>query len=264
MVSMSERLKPGQTQENTEGKPKSFSKTLTLGKKVLDATYYRQSYMQYGVEGKALIVAQKMWPLNIELTVATLALLKLGMISMTEEQMGFRGYFNVGNHMSIHPSGYHAFKERELSDGAIIHPGQKLGVIDLLRNIPILDSDTKLLTATRHLYNSVSQDLHELAFLCQSNDPRLNGVEAFYGISHFAGYLAERLGFDSFKLRNPLKRLFPKVIEKQMVKEHAGENKDWKKIKNKNKDIYEAFISRQKLVDRFGTQTNLYLHSHGR
>ena len=161
--------------------------------------------------------------------------------------------FPVGEHMDIQVLRFKWPKEKQLSDGTTIKPGSKIGVIHFDRNLPTADEKESERGFSRKLYESGKNSLEELAFLCEANDPRLAGIEGFYGLSHIAGPLAKRLGFDIFETSDPLKLIFAQVLGKRLVGKVVNNNPNWQKLAKNYKSPKEAFISRQKLVALFGS-----------
>lgn len=159
----------------------------------------------------------------------------------------------VGEHMDVIMGRFRSIKNKELSDGSVVKPGSKVGVIHFTRNLPIMDKQSNV-AFSRQLFRSGEESLNNLAGLCEANDPRLEGVEFFYGWSHLAGPIAKRLGFDVFDIANPIRRLGPKFVNTFL----AGGLKDTPTFQRINyifKTPREAFISRQKLVELYGSTT---------
>jgi hypothetical protein len=143
--------------------------------------------------------------------------------------------------------------KRILSDGTIINVGDRIGTIHLLRQLPKIDEKDSLNVVTRGLYQSVRGSLEELAALSISHDPRLEGVEAFYGASHVAGPLARRLGFDVVRIEDWSDRMTETLISQTIVfwkSPHKNWIDRWKQIKGK--EAQEAYISKRKLVQLYG------------
>ena len=177
-----------------------------------------------------------------------------GIAALLEEDVvkAIKDKVNVGNHMSIHLGHYRTPFGKELSDETVVRPGQKIGIIDILRNLPSLEKDENLLAITKKLYRESEADLRELAKMCQDNNPSLEGVEVFYGVSHLAGPLAKRLGFDVFDIANPLKRTGVTLTGKLIAAGYGWKNKQWREYQSKFKSAREAFISRKKLIELYG------------
>jgi hypothetical protein len=166
------------------------------------------------------------------------------------------GYVHVGEHMTIDIEQFRDFHTKKFPDGTILKPGQKFGKIDFVYRIPKLRPNDSLIGFTRSLFRSGEQSLKELADLCEKNDPRLQGVDVFMGTSHIAGLLAKRLGFDVFDITNPFKKLGYSIIAKVIVHGTVKHNKEWESFKKNFKSPREAAISRNKLIQLFGSKAN--------
>lgn len=160
----------------------------------------------------------------------------------------------VGHHMNVKVKEYPYYNGPILlSDATAIIPGDRIGQIHLLRNLPKLNREDDLLKITRKLYQRVLESMEELAALSENNDPRLDGVNAFYGTSHLAGPLATRLGFDVRKIDDSLERNIETFFGRTLVfcrSSHKNWGDKWKQVKNK--EAQNAFISRRKLVQMYG------------
>lgn len=162
----------------------------------------------------------------------------------------------VGDHMTFRRTNYTGFASKELSDGEIVRPGDRIGEIDFVKDVPKLGKDANLFVFTRYLYNSAQKSLRELAELCAENDPSVDGIKAFHGTSHLVGPLAKRLGFDIYEIANPIKRAVYKKWGKAIAKNVAGESLMWQEYQKNFKPPREAYISRSKLVELFGNNSD--------
>lgn len=154
--------------------------------------------------------------------------------------------------MTIQPTIFFDPIPRALSDGFLLRPGHRIGRIHIIDNLPILGMNDNLLGATREIYRSTVLSLTQLAELCQNDDRKLSRIKAFYGISHLAGPLAERLGFDVFDIRSETIRKAHHIAGYVLAHKVGGYNTEWNRTKGNFKSPKEAIISRNKLVDLYG------------
>jgi hypothetical protein len=222
--------------------------------KILQKTWYTHNmglfYMEaIGVKSLALLTPE----FRSELLKASSILNYAGALASFEDAyLATRTKIKLGEHMSVRIGHYRHIAGRELSDGNVVSGGAKVGVIDFMRNMPTLDKHDNLISLTRDLFDSAQTSLIELAKLCNSEDPRLEDINTFYGVSHLAGPLAVRLGFDVFDIRNPIDRSMYKMLGKGIVTTIAKKNSSWQRLKSNFKDPREAFISRQRLINLYG------------
>lgn len=165
----------------------------------------------------------------------------------------------VGQHMDI-TMGYSAvdvwpnesMPMLTLSDGTVVTPQTSVGKIDIVRNLPTLGDNTNLLGFTRELLKSSKQSMEELAYICQTQDNELEGVEVFAGVSHLARS-AGRLGFTVFDIDNVEDRRKATAVSKSIAKSVAQRVEAWQELSENYKPAQIAFISREMVIDRFGT-----------
>jgi len=155
---------------------------------------------------------------------------------------------NVGEHMSIHVGHFRNPLSKELEDHTIIKAVKKIGIIDIERNLPKLSEKESLVGITRMLFRETESDLKELALMCKAGDPRLEGLDIFHGVSHLAGPLAKRLGFDVYDIANPVERVASSLIGRLISSDVGAKNEEWRKYQSKFKSAREAYISRSKLI----------------
>jgi hypothetical protein len=224
------------------------------GQKFLEKTWYSHQVSLFYLEGAVLKAIGIAVP---EARLAGKAWTQLGVVAIIENlaKTVKVGEINVGEHMTVSVEVFRDFAHKELSDGSILRPGQKIGKIDFLRKLPTLKEGDNLLSFTKQLFRSGEQSLRELAELCEKNDPRLGDVEFFWGISHLAGPLAKRLGFDVFDIANPIKRLGYKALGKGIAYSIAKKNKHWQMFEKNFKAPHEAVISRGKLIELYGSKS---------
>ena len=129
---------------------------------------------------------------------------------------------------------------------------QKIGEIHFDRNIPFIKRNEAVVGFVRTLFSSFQEELTELAFLCRENDKRLKRVQSFFGLSHIAGPLARRLGFDVSAIRNPLTRYEVTASNKQLISEIVSYHPSWTMFEKNFKPAQRAYISRNKLVQLYG------------
>lgn len=158
----------------------------------------------------------------------------------------------VGEHMEVIIRRYRSSRQKHLSDGTIIRPGDKVGEIHFSNDIPELQENENMIGFARRLFVSARESMQHLAQLCQDNYYQTDGVVAFLGQSHIAGPLAKRLGFDIFEIRNPITRLISTELSYVTAKESAYRNPTWQQFRTNFKSAKEAIISRDKLVQTHG------------
>lgn len=143
-----------------------------------------------------------------------------------------------------------------MSDGQEVRPGQRVGELHFTRNIEPLAKDTDVISYARMLYRSGEKSLEELAVKCEQNDPAFEDINVFYGVSHIAGPLAKRLGFDIFRITNPVNRFLATYLAKKgMEDEFTGNSQQWELFKRNFKSPNFAYISRQKLIELYGERS---------
>jgi hypothetical protein len=113
---------------------------------------------------------------------------------------------DVGSHMTVCISNNDY--PLELAGSITIKIPGRSANIHISRDLPPVTDHTSALGYARYLFDSSQTSLHELAKLTRRNDPRLDGVEFFQGISHLAGPLAKRLGFEVYDLKPSAERIF--------------------------------------------------------
>jgi hypothetical protein len=201
----------------------------------------------------------------------------------------------IGKYGVMHVEPYRAVRSRPLSDGTTMTPGDKVGIIDFARGIPFKNEHESIFSYTKNLIRTADVSFIELAEMCETDDPRLSDVNFFGGRSHLAGPIAKRMGFDVFDVANPLHRYFEARRGKDRVKKQvsfekgsnpnnpegrevdqkgeepqkAEENskteseskkemvvdQKWKEMEKNFKDPRDAYISRQKIIELYGSQS---------
>lgn len=228
-----------------------------FGEKMLSRAWYSQDFSMLYTEAILAKTLAFAFPDKIDKILYFSDFLGLlGIITKKESILG--DSINVGKHMRI-TRDHNRVTTKELSDGTIVKPGQRIGTIDIVRDLKVLKSDDNLISAVKELYGDTEEDLKELAALCMNNDPKLKDVEVFRGISHLAGPLAKKLGFDVKDIKNPIVKMYATLSGKIIVKQYAKNNEVWNNIpgktpRNKFKSAREAYISRKKLVELYGDQ----------
>jgi hypothetical protein len=139
----------------------------------------------------------------------------------------------------------------KLVDGTIIIPDMPVGRIDIVRNFDRLSKNTNMIGFMRELMESSITSLKELASLCKKNDPKLDGIEVFAGVSHLAR-IAGKFGFTTFKIADPHRRAEATDVSKRVAEHVSGGTDAWNDIKQNYKPAQVAFISRKALIDKFG------------
>lgn len=176
----------------------------------------------------------------------------------------------VGEHMSITP-GYKAVhywpdKLRHyitLKDGKTITKNTQIGSIDIVRNLGELAARGNFVTYTRKLRESTVDSLKETARLCEQNDPRFRGIEAFAGMSHLAR-TAGKFGFSVFEIEDPGKKQHATQVSRNVAHHVAGNNPAWQELQQNYKPAEIAFISKDLLVGIYGSQPTVDIRSLSR
>lgn len=141
----------------------------------------------------------------------------------------------------------------ELRDGTTITPQTSMGRIDIVRNLPQLDTEAPLMTFTRQLISSSVGSFRELASLCENNDPRLAQVQAIAGTSHLAR-MGNRFGFTTFQIENPYDRRRATEVSLSVALRVSGNNQAWQELQANYKPAEIAYISRPELINLYGSQ----------
>lgn len=166
---------------------------------------------------------------------------------------------NVGEHMTVTPAeaaecwpGKSA-KTIQLDDLTRIWPKSPIGRIDIVRNLPELDTSGSVIQFTRNLMSSTVKSLRELALLCQNRDEQVVPMHAMAGISHLAR-MGERFGFTVFGIETSYDQARATQISQQVAQHVAGNNHAWQKLSGNYKPAQIAYISQDRLVELYGTQ----------
>ena len=105
---------------------------------------------------------------------------------------------------------------------------------------------------------STKSSLENLAAWCEANDPLLEGINVFYGVSSLAaGPQAKKLGFEIHEIENPLKKAIMKHVGKTIIRRMSGANSGWHQYKKTQRVPKEAYISREKLVSLYGSRQHM-------
>ncbi len=144
----------------------------------------------------------------------------------------------IGSHGSITPT-YHRGAPKKLSDGTTIDPGNKVGEINLIRNIP---REASFLSFSRKLLCDLLRSLISIAEDPTAVDEKLADMVAFKGVSHLASLkLVKSLGFDVFEARlsdRALGALYGIYANRQ-----ASGFSRWKNFRKKWDSTQEVYIS---------------------
>lgn len=240
----------------------SSEKSKTFFRSLLEKTYYRHTFSillleAYTIASLSQLSAahsaemSKFLAIPAAITAFKWIENKIRTPKATSEPIAF-----AGHHMKIYEQIFRDIRTRKLSDGYVVHPGEKVGLVTFDRYIPIMKKDENLVVFTRQLIKGAEDCLKSLAKKCEGNDPALAGINVFYGASHLAGPLARKFGFDIFEIADPFKRAEARYRSKDIAADVAGENEMWQRIQQNSsgKDPREAFISKQKLIELFGSK----------
>lgn len=159
---------------------------------------------------------------------------------------------DLGEHMVVKPERFVNAKKVKLSDSTVVSPGDLVGRIHFGNNLLPLQNSKSLVTYTRDLYRSAEESLIDLAQLCKKDKHAVKDINVFWGRSHLVGRLTERLGFDTFPIRNPVVREWNKYWCKDVARAVAGTHEEWKRYEKNFRDPRDAYISREKLITIFG------------
>lgn len=165
----------------------------------------------------------------------------------------------VGEHMTV-TVGQNAYacwpnegeKELRLSDETIVTPETPIGKIDIVHDLPHLDSNTNLIAFARKLLKSSVGSLRELTVLCEQGDHRLDGIQVFAGISHLAR-IGGKLDFTVFDITDEGRQRDATATSLRVATYVSGQNKAWQEFKENYKPAKIAFISRRALQRKFGS-----------
>lgn len=139
----------------------------------------------------------------------------------------------------------------KLPDGTTVIPDMPVGRIDIVRGFDRLSEDTNMIGFMRKLMESSVASLKDLATLCKRNDPRLEGIEVFAGVSHLAR-IAGKFGFTTFEISDPHRRAQATDVSKTVAEHVSGGARAWNEVKQNYKPAQVAFISITALVEKFG------------
>lgn len=229
-----------------------------VGEKVLERTYFSHSFTLFLAEG-VLINALAFIPNapSAELTVLSNIFYGLSALSYTDKGLKYRMLPRIllGDHLLMQHARYRWPTKKVLSDGAIVRPGEKYGALHFTHNLPVLQPEDNLTVFTRNLYQSAENSLRELAVLCENDAPMVRDIEVFGGISHVAGSLATRAGFDLFTL-DPATKLLAMLQSEDYLVRGVRKHNEWKRSRKNFKAPRRAFISKTKLIQLYGSTTN--------
>ncbi len=167
----------------------------------------------------------------------------------------------VGEHMIV-STGYAASacwpdrrkKTLTLSDNTSVEPRTSLGKIDIVRNLPQLTEEKGAVFAfARHLLKSTTGSLIDLAQLSEHLDSRVSGVSVYGGVSHLAR-IAGKLHFTVFPIQDERSRRVATDISKGVARHVVGGVTAWKEMEANYKPAEVAFISKDSLIEHFGTR----------
>lgn len=174
--------------------------------------------------------------------------------------------FTFGEHMvvSMGYSAGHCWPDRRrrvltLLDDTDMVPQTSLGKIDIVRNLPQLeDKDGAVIKFARHLLRSTTNSLIELAQDTESRNSRLSEVDVYGGVSHLAR-IAGKLHFTVFSIADERDKREATAISKRVATSVVGGVSVWKEMEAYYKPAEVAFISRENLIEHFGS----HAISHG-
>ena len=190
-------------------------------------------------------------------------LIKLGLDMTVNYQNFFHSGDEIvaGSHIRAYPAKFYLWGSRQLSTGERVHPGDMVGMFHFDRRLPFPDPQTSLATHTIRTFERFKDSLGGLARVCESDHPLLEGLNVFYFVSHWSGPLMERMGFDIFEIKNPIRQWLHNEYSKRWTAQFGYHDpswkgfEEWKKAVENSKGVREAFISRQKLIALHGSQS---------
>lgn len=131
----------------------------------------------------------------------------------------------------------------------LIRSGDPVGEIHFSNDYPRLGRDQGIFDYTRMLHQEGRKSLSSLAFLCQKNDPRLVGIDAFAGASHVVGESAKKLGFTVYNFPDNRYSAVLKTKCAIVVLGNTWRNPKWWTFAKKRIDLKIAYITRDRLVE---------------
>lgn len=132
-----------------------------------------------------------------------------------------------------------------------IWPNDPLAELNYHKSLPRIMPDEGLMSYSRNLLDQTKRSLTALALLCRNNDPRLDGVTEFEGVSHLVGSTAKKLGFDVSEIPNRWEKTAIELISTYIAIEEGWRNKQRRRFFRKLVEVKVAHISRQRLMERF-------------
>ena len=172
-----------------------------------------------------------------------------------EPDSGDKNSIPLGKHMSVQLKTYTGKEPLTLDDGTVVKPGDPIGELHFIRNLPKLKPGDSITGFIREGFSDAEQALKELSQLVAGADPRLTEVNVFFGVSHLASRLAKRLGFEVYST-DQLPRLINKVMNKmyfRIAQGVAGNNPEWQKLSTNFKPAGFALLTRNSLIEQYGT-----------
>lgn len=168
-------------------------------------------------------------------------------------------FVTVGEHMTVTSEtaaecwpGKSA-KSIVLDDLTEIRPKTPIGRIDLVRNLPRLDTSGSVIAFTRSLMTSTVQSLRELAQACQNREEQLVPLQAMAGMSHLAR-MGKRFGFTVFEIEDKVDQEWATRVSRSVSEKVAGNNHAWQKLAAYYKPAEIAYISKDRLVELYGPE----------
>lgn len=190
------------------------------------------------------------------LNVISKLLYSLGIVvSFQEIKEMLSNRINIGDHMEVYATKFRSPLNKKLEDGTTIYPGDEVGMLDITRDIPTLGKSDNLITVTKQLFFGVEKDLAELAKVCQQDNSPFKNISVFVGISHLSNQWGKRLGFDVFEISDPLEKLLVNLNGIIMSSRGNFSNKEFRKHLLNFKSAKEAYISKQRLIELYGNDT---------
>jgi len=237
-------------------------KAKTAYRFILEKTYYRHTATLLLLEATAIStfshmqnpdapILNSLYALPIGISAFKWLEGKIRTPKSTDRELAF-----AGKHMRVFEQIFYDLQTRNLSDGYTVHPGDRVGMLTLDKDVPIMKPEENTAVFARKLIKETENCLKELAIKCEKQDPALDGINAFFGLSLLAtGPLAKKFGFNSFNIEDPFRKAWAHYKSHDIAKDVAGKNDMWERAQKQPREVQEVYISRSELVRLFGSNT---------
>lgn len=150
------------------------------------------------------------------------------------------------------------YEKRVLPDGTVLRRGDKTGELHYLYRFDSPASGRELYSMIRkHLSTAVPESLSRLARLCEQNDPKLDDINVFYGTTSFGSKMLKKFGFAVGEIADvdvlEEERVMAEKIRSSMQQNLNDAQGDTSSVFSKTGEPHEAYITRDKLIERYGS-----------